>query len=374
MPPHTPSTILRPCRTEAGAAIGRPPPPAPGRRTRRDVQGPGPAAARRRVGGLRAGSARSGRPTPGRLSGLRLRPGSASGSGPGLARQAGSDPDRDGHVAARRLRPAGSPGRRPRQVRARRADGSLRLGAASGPGRRPRSVGSGLGLEYARPRRPPRPAAVARIRPAASSLDLGSGAVGSPPTSGSGVARIVAAALVDRPAPPASRPPRRPAPGRPDPPPPAGPPTAARRRPRHRFAVRFRVGPDVGDLAGGDLLQGDRQRLAGHRGHLRRHDGAQAFAQLVEVGVDLPAPHGGQAHQGELRIDPIEQILDGWLHHGGVAVRHREGLLRWGAVGGRGGSGLAGAGPGRASIGGTLRPSIPATSLAARSTSSLTTT
>src|SRR5262245_26369527 len=50
--------------------------------------------------------------------------------------------------------------------------------------------------------------------------------------------------------------------------------------------VGLLAGVDHHDLVAGDLLEGDRQRLAGHRGHLRRHDGAQALAQLVEVGVD----------------------------------------------------------------------------------------
>ena len=56
------------------------------------------------------------------------------------------------------------------------------------------------------------------------------------------------------------------------------------------------------DLVGGDLLEGDRQRLAGHRGDLRRHDGAEALAELAEVGVDLPGPRGAQRDQPELRV------------------------------------------------------------------------
>ena len=44
------------------------------------------------------------------------------------------------------------------------------------------------------------------------------------------------------------------------------------------------------DLVGGDLLEGDGERLAGHGGDLRRHVGAEALAELVEVGVDLPGP------------------------------------------------------------------------------------
>ena len=71
-----------------------------------------------------------------------------------------------------------------------------------------------------------------------------------------------------------------------------------------------RASSTADDLVGGDLLEADRQRLAGHRGHLRRHDGAQALAQLAEVGVDLAGPAGRQGHQGELGVDPAEELLD----------------------------------------------------------------
>ena len=54
---------------------------------------------------------------------------------------------------------------------------------------------------------------------------------------------------------------------------------------------------DGDDLVGGDLLEGDRERLAGHRGDLRRDDRAEALAQLAEVGVDLAGPLGGQGDQ-----------------------------------------------------------------------------
>ena len=51
------------------------------------------------------------------------------------------------------------------------------------------------------------------------------------------------------------------------------------------------------DLVAGDLLEGDRQRLAGHGGDLRGHDRPEALAELVEVGVDLPGAHGAQRDQ-----------------------------------------------------------------------------
>ena len=55
-------------------------------------------------------------------------------------------------------------------------------------------------------------------------------------------------------------------------------------------------------LSAADLLEGDRQRLAGHRGDLRRHDRAEAVAELAEVGVDLAGPAGTQRDQAELRV------------------------------------------------------------------------
>ena len=59
------------------------------------------------------------------------------------------------------------------------------------------------------------------------------------------------------------------------------------------------------DLAGRDLLERDRQRLARHRRDLRRHDLAEALAELVVVVVDLAGPHRRQRHQRELRVDLV---------------------------------------------------------------------
>src|SRR5213078_2192664 len=50
----------------------------------------------------------------------------------------------------------------------------------------------------------------------------------------------------------------------------------------------------VGDLVGGDLLEADAEELAGHRRDLRRHQRAEAVAQVVEVRVDLAGPAGRQ--------------------------------------------------------------------------------
>ena len=61
------------------------------------------------------------------------------------------------------------------------------------------------------------------------------------------------------------------------------------------------IRPVAEDLVGLDLLEGDRQRLAGGRLDLRRHDGAEALGQLVVVRVDLPGPLGAQGDQRELR-------------------------------------------------------------------------
>src|SRR5437764_10791836 len=84
------------------------------------------------------------------------------------------------------------------------------------------------------------------------------------------------------------------------------------------------LGARVGDLVGGDLLEGDRERLAGDRGHLGGHDGAQAVAQLAEIGVDLASALGRQAHEGELRVDLLEKVFDRGVHHGHA----RRALLR----------------------------------------------
>src|SRR5204862_7704457 len=56
---------------------------------------------------------------------------------------------------------------------------------------------------------------------------------------------------------------------------------------------------DRDDLACGDLFERDRQRLAGHRRHLRRDDGPEALAELAEVGVDLPSPFRTQCDEAE---------------------------------------------------------------------------
>src|SRR5689334_6369290 len=75
------------------------------------------------------------------------------------------------------------------------------------------------------------------------------------------------------------------------------------------------LGPDADDLVGRDLLEGDRQRLAGGGGDLRRDHAAEALGQLVVVRVDLPGPLGTQGDQGELRAGPLEEALDRGVHH-----------------------------------------------------------
>jgi hypothetical protein len=55
-------------------------------------------------------------------------------------------------------------------------------------------------------------------------------------------------------------------------------------------------------------------RLPRDRGHLGRDDDAHAFAQLVVVRVDLAGPLGRQGHEGELRVDLVEKILDRRIH------------------------------------------------------------
>ena len=104
---------------------------------------------------------------------------------------------------------------------------------------------------------------------------------------------------------------------------PVGATRGLRRRRRRRRRRRGLGGSDLGellfgqrdrfDLADLDLLDGDRERLARHRGDLRRDDLAEALAELVVVVVDLAGPHRRQRDQRELGVDPLEQVL-----HAGV--------------------------------------------------------
>src|SRR3954452_15996304 len=86
------------------------------------------------------------------------------------------------------------------------------------------------------------------------------------------------------------------------------------------------------DLVGGDLLEPDAQRLASGRGDLRRHHVAEALAELVEVGVDVARPAGGEGDKPELGVDPPEELLDRRGHHRVVLAFH----LVSGAVDGEG--------------------------------------
>ena len=81
------------------------------------------------------------------------------------------------------------------------------------------------------------------------------------------------------------------------------------RPPRRQSPSPASLGAGHDDLVAGDLLEGDRQRLAGHRGDLRRHDGAEALAELVEVRVDLPGTHGAQRDQRELGTGATRRAL-----------------------------------------------------------------
>src|SRR5262245_46646116 len=81
----------------------------------------------------------------------------------------------------------------------------------------------------------------------------------------------------------------------------------------------------------GDLFEGDRQRLAGDRGDLRR-DGALPVGETVVVGVDLPGARGAERDEGELRSGSIEELLDAGIDHRVVAGGHRYVRpLGWGA-------------------------------------------
>src|SRR2546423_4833471 len=74
------------------------------------------------------------------------------------------------------------------------------------------------------------------------------------------------------------------------------------------------LGPLEDDLALGDLLQRDRQRLVLQAAGLdeRRHELAAALAELAVVGVDLARPLRREDDQGVLRVHPLgtEQVVD----------------------------------------------------------------
>ena len=44
----------------------------------------------------------------------------------------------------------------------------------------------------------------------------------------------------------------------------------------------------------------------------------ETVTELVEVGVDVARPTGGQRDQGELGVDAVEEVLDRRAHHGVV--------------------------------------------------------
>ena len=81
---------------------------------------------------------------------------------------------------------------------------------------------------------------------------------------------------------------------------------------------------DRGDLLSGDLFEGDRERLGGGGGHLRRNGGADALAELPEVARDLARAHGRERDEAEFRTGLLEEVLDRGVHHRVVAVRHEK--------------------------------------------------
>src|SRR5829696_7554497 len=79
----------------------------------------------------------------------------------------------------------------------------------------------------------------------------------------------------------------------------------------------------VGQQAGVDLAQRDRQRLLLRLGVDQRADVLQqALAQLAVVGVDLARPLGGVDDERVLRAGALEQLVDGRV---GDALGDRDG-------------------------------------------------
>src|SRR6266508_6662259 len=71
------------------------------------------------------------------------------------------------------------------------------------------------------------------------------------------------------------------------------------------------LGSLVVDLPFGDLLEGDRERLVGEAGlDERRYEFPAPLTELVVVGVDLSRALGRQDHEGVLRINGREQVID----------------------------------------------------------------
>src|SRR5919201_3591202 len=73
--------------------------------------------------------------------------------------------------------------------------------------------------------------------------------------------------------------------------------------------------PLEADLALGDLLEGDGERLGPQALHQGRDELPAAFAKLAVVGVDLAGPLGGQDHQRIPRVDLVQQLVDLGLDH-----------------------------------------------------------
>ena len=81
-----------------------------------------------------------------------------------------------------------------------------------------------------------------------------------------------------------------------------------------------RFGP--ADLVSGDLLETDAERLPGDGADLRRDHVTEAFAELVEVRVDVAGTPRGQRDEAELGVDAIEELLDRRVHHRVVGAFH----------------------------------------------------
>src|SRR6266702_4122894 len=80
------------------------------------------------------------------------------------------------------------------------------------------------------------------------------------------------------------------------------------------------LGVGVLELALGDFLQGHGQIVLGARLDERRRWllEADALPELMVVVVDLASPLGRDDHERVARVDVVQQLIDAWMDHGAM--------------------------------------------------------